>query len=91
MERAEVNTLTGSILIRYRAGATDGESLMASIRETGGNDNWVDRAALTALPGPAGRSREISPKGQKLAKLILRSVAQVAVERSFSALIAAIF
>jgi hypothetical protein len=91
VERAEVSSLTGSILIHYRIGVTDGDLLLTRIREAGSTDFGPPAPLRTSLPRTAPSFREASPMERALVRLILQSVAQVAIERSLAALAAAIF
>ena len=79
VETVEVNPVTGSVLIHYRVGATDGDRLLAMMRVRG----WIsERPAQTSTPR---RSME-----RELADVVMRQVAEIALERCVLALCAAL-
>ena len=75
VRRAEINPLTGSLLVHYQVGAFPVDRMVTNLKDAG----WI------ASPAPA------QPLQHALAKLVLRSVAEALVERSLVALAAAIF
>jgi Heavy metal associated domain 2 len=81
VDRVEINTLTGSVLVHYRPACTSGDALMAAMRDAG----WL---TYTAPRKPA----VVVPKGMKrtVAKAIVSYLAEAALERSVVALAAAI-
>jgi hypothetical protein len=91
VERAEANSLTGSILIHYRGGVIDGERLMARIGAAGWADSALPSIVPTRIAYTTDRSAQAHHVQRLLATLVLQAVTQLAIERSISALAAAIF
>jgi len=83
VELAEVNPLTGSLLIYYRAGVTDGDRLIDQMRNRG----WLAPPAPSPV-SPAGSSGGVE---RALGKIFLHAIAEIAIERSLLVLSAAIF
>jgi hypothetical protein len=86
VERVDVNTLTGSVLIYYRTAVTDGNRLIALMCER----KWITtryaqsaQAALKPAPRPLGIERAF-------ARAILGCLAEAAIERSLIAIAAAV-
>lgn len=83
VDRAEINFLTGSVLIRYQASVIDGDALIAELRER----KWITK------PVPRGTTIPLAPDRNglqhKLAKAVVISVAEVLIERSVMALVTA--
>ena len=88
VEDVEVNLLTGSVLIHYRPEVTNGSDLIAKCRARLGPS--AGARTRTAQPGELGSA---FPKDlqRKVAKVAAGYVAQVVIERSLAALVAAIF
>ncbi|SPF43251.1 hypothetical protein SBA4_3010012 [Candidatus Sulfopaludibacter sp. SbA4] len=91
VERVDVNTLTGSVLIHYSATVTCGDRLIARMREREGI------SAGNAEPAPARRTpRGLKPAPRRLgiervvARAILGCLAEAAIERSLMAIAAAV-
>ena len=73
----DMNPVTGSVLIHYRAGAVNGTALIAELRE----GKWI--------APPEGQSRP-APLEHAVAKTLLKFAAEAAIERSVLALAAAL-
>jgi hypothetical protein len=89
VSRVEVNPVTGSVLIHYCIGATDGNALIAKIREHGWITGPVRRPAEFTSSAATRQAREAAIEDAVM-KLIVRYLAEMAVERSILALLAAI-
>ncbi len=90
VQRFEVNALTGSVLIYYDHRKTSGERLLATIRDRG----WIGvpepRPKRQTAPTPAAPQRYIAPVEWSLAAVLLRYMAEFAIERCLVALAAAV-
>jgi len=83
VQDAEVNPLTGSVLIFYRADVTDSSRLIGQMRTAG----WI----AAPLPRPVSPDCGFGGFERAMARLVLQSFAEIVVERSLFALAAAIF
>jgi hypothetical protein len=86
VKSVEISPVTGSVLIHYRIGVTDGDRLVSALRERG----WLTApvrgvARRVAHPDPAERSME-----HLIAHAVLRQVAEIALQRGLVALFAAV-
>jgi hypothetical protein len=83
VERVDVNTLTGSVLIHYTVAATDGTRLITLMRRRKWISPWHAEAGLTPALGPSGIERAA-------ARAILGYLAKAAIEHSLIAIAAAV-
>jgi len=84
---AEVNTLTGSIVVRYDPALTSGQSVADMLRDRG----YLTSSTLGDTSAPA---RDLAAFGGEIGGLVAKKVAtyaiETAVERSMFALVAAL-
>lgn len=80
---ADVNILTGSIVMRYDPAVTSGQALAEMLRGRG----YLTSSRLTPPPAPA---RSLPSFGGELGGFFARKVLETAVERSVVALVAAL-
>lgn len=86
---ATVNPLTGNALIFYRAGTTDGASLIEQMREREWIASAAERRPNFAPPNSvAGMDR--TQLQRMLARKLFEYLAQLAIERCVVALVAAL-
>ena len=89
VKRVDVSPLTGSVLIRYSAGAIDGNRLVALMRDQGWIVGAIARRKAAVQPRPAPK-RSRAGVQRALAKVVVRHLAEIAIERSLLALVAAV-
>jgi hypothetical protein len=84
---AEVNTLTGGVVIRYDSEITHGQALLAMLRDHG----YLTSSALASVPD---RALTLPAFGGEIGGIVAKKVAayalETAVERSVAALVAAL-
>jgi copper chaperone CopZ len=84
---AEVNTLTGSVMIRYNSEITSGQALVDMLRDRG----YLTSSVLTGAPE---RAFTLPAFGGEIGGMVAKKVAayaiETAVERSVVALVAAL-
>jgi copper chaperone CopZ len=89
VQRVEISLVTGSVLIRYQTSVTDGEALIAELRER----EWITKPIAHGTSMTRAASLNFAADGcllqRRLASAILRAAAEILLERSIMALIAA--
>jgi hypothetical protein len=86
VESVEISPVTGSVLIHYRVGATDGDRLVAAMRDRG----WLATASNSSRRRPAAVNPKQRSIEKALAQVVIRQVAEIALERGIVALCAAL-
>ena len=85
VERVDVSRVTGSVLIHYRVGRTDANSLLALMRERG----CIGLPAGGSI-GPARAQKAPAAGEHSVANIVIRYVVEIAIERCLLALYAAV-
>ncbi len=86
VERAEVNPVTGNALIYYRGPVAVGERIVEQLRER----LWVDTPARSKRARRSLAPPDLPTMQRRLAKAIVRRLAEAAIEHSLLALAAAV-
>ena len=86
VKSVEINTLTGSVLIRYDTATTDSSSLLGRLGVSHEPQIPI-RRATPSVPSPAPLQNAI---GKAVAKAVISYAAEKAVERSVLMLLAAV-
>jgi copper chaperone CopZ len=90
VQRVEISLVTGSVLIRYQTSITDGEALIAELRER----EWIPKPIPRRTPITKAAARNFARAGyqlqRRLVKAVIRSLAEILFECSVMALIAAV-
>ena len=86
VKSVEISPVTGSVLIHYRVGVIDADRLLAAMRDRG----WLFTPANGSHRRPAQMNRAPRPMAQTLTNVVIRQVAEIALERGILALCAAL-